>query len=281
MRLKPFCCPAPKARVYGRALNEFLGDSPAKAKFGVFGHKHWVPFCTVCERYVVVHGKEQLPYQTDLGFFATASDITPCSSDHVDPALTFAYLRFTPDALKSAVRRERNQEERKGLVEIKRVGSDLARAIRAHGTTRRLEVMGYSEMVCTMSGGRRVWASLMKHHSPEDMQMALQNWLGLALSCRSPAEAIEGGCQIKGMGANVASKHLALIAPRHFPAMDEGITAGLGFAANPRGYQFFCQSIDSLKASSEWDLKMSAFDISTGLAHMARQTARAKDPNKL
>jgi hypothetical protein len=232
----------------------------------------WVHFCGQCDREVVGSLGKGLPFQASDGVMRTLADATD------SPVLSLGLLRFTVDSLRNAIARGYSDDPATARTE--KHGRDYLTL--ANPTPD--ESLVFSEAVFAWGRGKRVLANLRRHYPEDELKDALHAWLS-TVSGMEVRQALAAGLALKGLDVSFVSKHLRMLEPHRFATLDEVLSLGLGYAANPAGYQLFLNQLAELRnklpALGELD---TAFDtpasIEIGIFHLARQEVRA-EPDKV
>lgn len=252
--------------INGRTLKLAVAQTGARHGFGAFGVNDKVLVDTDRDAYLLgAEFAHPFPFTTGQGVMATVRD-----TGHA-PAQVYelAQFSFTASAFQSALH----------WVQIEDAKTDI--------NTQALEVLGqrivegtegdvyeFSRQVCQWGRGERVWGNLERHYTRSALTDALRQWVAQVAQAHNPAEAVQGGIAIKGLGVSFASKHLRFLAPSRYAVLDAVLSDGLGYALNPAGYGLFMHALSVFKR--QYNLPHSLAHIEWALFGLVRQSVRSQ-----
>ena len=152
---------------------------------------------------------------------------------------TCARLTIPKTVLREAIKLIPQEDKRKAK-KVEDLGAALARKPTPAASFK------FSKEVCGWaSTGGRVWGNLKRlhKHDPNALRKELCAWFQVAKGTRDVEAAITPGIAIKGLDASFASKHLRMLVPHRFAALDSVLSEKLGFALNVAGYKLFMQAL--------------------------------------
>jgi len=261
------CAPSVKVRINGKTLRQALGRGAKASKFGKFKNTEWISVCPVCDFNVLTAQGVAWPYRCSDGVMRTVRDFNPETGKYEVPSSKFACFQFSMSALDSAIAQQKALEKTR---QTEAVGEELYHAIKAGNATQD-DCFTFSRCVHEWGGGGRVWGNLIKQDETV-LRAQLKDWL-TAVPELDAVSALERGIAIKGLQVSFASKHLRMLEPERFAVLDDVLSQGLGFAMNPRGYEYFMDQIQGFQR--EHVSKESVAYVEAGLFLLVRQGVRS------
>jgi hypothetical protein len=269
-----YACNHQLVRVNGRSLNEALNTNQLKPNVDKISNNSWVSLCPTCHaEFLEVHTKDasvfaQTPFLCIDNVMRTADDLNKKMQPYdYKSDLNFCGFKFSKSALINAIAIAQKQYDKTS--EIEQLGVEMIKK------PLEFNYLSFSEKVCEWGGGQRVWANLSKakENTPETLNNTLKTWLHTARETNDYERAISLGTSIKGLGVSFASKHLRMVVPNKYAVLDEVLSIGLGFALNPKGYQFFMHSLHEFSQANQLDLNIAT--VESGIFLLVRQQVRA------
>lgn len=260
-------CQVKTAKINGRTLKQALEFTKANHRFREFSLTQWVEVCPECDAYGL--GAELThpwPFLCHDGVMRTVADFDADQKQYLSNDLNFFGFKFSESALESAITLCQLEDSTTGSIE--EIGSKM------NEKSTGAELLKFSQLVCEWGRGQRVWGNLHKHKSAEELAFAYADWFNLANKATDPADAIEPGIKIKGLGVSFASKHLRMLDPEKFAVLDEVLSEGLGFAMNPKGYRLFMRLLQDFSIQNH--LQHNVATLESGLFMLVRQQVRGK-----
>ncbi|TDX99329.1 hypothetical protein [Thiohalophilus thiocyanatoxydans] len=249
------------AWINGRALNESLKATKVDYNLRKFSLTDRVKLYFPRDNIALgVELENATPFIVESNFFITVHDL-----DSPSKTIDFSNIRFTKDALNSAIAIMSYDEKTKHVENLGKSSNfkDLSKTLY------------FSECVCDWGRGQRVWANLNRHHSSSVLGQLLSKWLLSVKARYGDLYAITLGTNIKGLGVSFASKHLRHLKPEKFPVLDSVLHQGLGYALNSAGYNLLISDLSRLK--NENSLPYRIADIESGIFYLTRQLVRSKE----
>ncbi|WP_244814154.1 hypothetical protein [Caballeronia sp. Lep1P3] len=269
------CTPSVAGQINGRTLRkavQTLADGESAAKFGKFENTEWVSICPVCDAAILDTPSVQWPYQCDDGAMRTVRDFDACTGTYSTPTLTFGCFGFSKLALESAINQQKAIQK---TADTESVGRQLLQRIISETSTED-DCFAFSQSVHDWGAGGRVWGNLLKQQR-STLRNHLKEWLS-AVPALDVVSAIEKGVAIKGLAVSFASKHLRMLQPERFAVLDDVLCQGLGFALNPRGYEFFMKEVGAFQRAQM--PQESVAYVEAGLFLLVRQGVRSVASNE-
>lgn len=219
----------------------------------------WRTVCRVCAP-DQLRGSDglALPFLAADGVMRTIADATGRNREPRTQVWDFCNLRFTANALDSAIKLV-EREDRRNPNHATRAVETLGQHYLAQPDAD--SALAFSEAVCAWGGGLRVWANLKRFHGTE-LSSRLDAWLRHVPSAINDETAIapavgfthgDSRSAIKGLGVSFASKHLRMLQPDRFAVLDDIFHQGLGFALNVKGYALFLHELRGFRSRLQSD----------------------------
>lgn len=254
-----------QARIIGRALKVSLDKLEGKHRFGIVHLKELISVCPICDANVLnLQNGIQLPFMCSDNVMRTTADLND-SLEFQSSNLDFCGFIFSKSALENAIALIQIEDD--DTADVEKLGAKLKDSLNPENS------LEFSEEVCNWGRGQRVFANLMRRNKGKSLGKQLQAWFQMVIETNDIEKCISAGIEIEGLGVSFASKHLRMINPHKYAVLDEVISAGIGFALNPKGYRFFINSLQSFKTSYNLDYSLGALE--SGIFALIRQQVRA------